>query len=384
MKASSFSMRKKVSFVCFSVMILGAFISSCGVSHSRLLGAGDSALIAPSWVTASADKNGSGVEVVNVSWEDVAESYALYRRIGGGEWEEVSSNIADASFLDSEYYEHLSDPKHPLVVEYSVCSLSGLTLSERSPVSAAVTPVVLETNASCFSRSDGIRVQWESNPDADGYRVYRYENQIDSLTPPVLVQDAIPQASGTLQWDDTVTGSANPPSALTVYYYLIAWTRAGVEYGRSGTYANGAYSAEIDRYEPNNSRTDLSGGTSVFSVSQPPLTYVISDGYGGTTNDADWYSVETDAGKAFSVFVTLPSDTAFESGDLTFRFYYNGVWYPTSAPEPLYRGLKGTNEFVFSSFPPGVTGVQTIYFAIAPKPGITRNVIGTYGVEINK
>lgn len=380
-------MKRAVRFLrCCILVSLAALAVACGVSRSYLDpdrpydpdDGTNPRVRPPASVSASYVEDGVGAGRIEVQWDASAPGYALYRRLGNGDWLLIAAGLDDERYVDTRYYENAPVGNDRPLVRYAVRGLSGHYESTLSAPSVGTAPVVTGANASILSEIGRIRLRWEAHPEADSYRVYRYENQVDPSVDPVLVASGL-AASALPYWDDASTSPSNAPTPLVPYQYLVTWVRDGHEYGlEGGGYALGVYSSSADRYEPNDNSGEISDDSSVFDPAQPPFIYSFADASGDQVRDADWYLWNAPAGESFIVRVTLPPGGGVPSGSLVFRFYAGGVFYPAVGQEIA----EGTNEFRFTNFPAGATGTVPVYFVVETKPNLTTNVFGTYGVEI--
>lgn len=356
----------------FSTLIIGFLLSCTTPTNVQLQVAAKN----PTWVKAEFQLDGSTPKV-HVTWQASAKSYKVYRQLGTGGWVLLTTGLAATSFDDTSYYSGLVDPTKPEPVSYSV-QAAGVTASRA--LSNPTAPVVLNTKASLFTVAGTIHLQWQAHPEAQSYKVYRYPNGNDGSNTPVMIKDALSASAGTMTWDD-VSVSGGDPKVNQPYYYLVTWVKDSVEYGTSdmgGYYTMGANSTQTDLYEPaNEDWSFLPADATLFNSLQPPLVYSFADGNGGQVNDTDWYKAITDAANATVVTVNIPNDTAYQNGELEFKFRYNNTDYAA-------QGLvKGDNTFIFSTYAPGASGNQTVYFNIQPHLFSPRNVVSPYTVTVS-
>ena len=380
---------KKALYTLALALLLFQTLCGCELSRSLLDpdGRNDSGAnngqngnaIAPTWIKSAYGYAADGRGAITVTWENLDDSYVLYRRYGSGSWVLVATVSATSEYTDKAYTSVFS-AENQQTFQYAVKGLKGTSESAMSVASNATAPIVLNTAAAVLTDTDKIELSWDSHPEAQSYRVYRMAKAPDAGGVPSQVASIAATSGNSISWYDVPASAGEEPLSSTIYYYLVTWVRDGTEYGMDdGFYRPGAYSrVGVDRYEPNDDWTSLSADDSLFYAAQPPIIYEIGDGYGNVVRDADWYRHETPAGQACKVLVTLPADTPFQDGELTLRFYSEGTLF---AEQPIYRGSEGTNEFWFS--PTVSSGSQAVFFSVRTKLATQRNVIGTYSVKID-
>jgi hypothetical protein len=341
-------MKKTIAIGISAIPIFFAFFVSCENPSPA-----DPELLAPKSV--KAELMG---EEFHVTWEkqETGCAYEVSRKTGEGEYRPVSASpVNDAFFVDTDFPEDCS-------LQYTVKSVRGGHCSPTSPPSNTVSRYILNLKASRLEYTDRIDVSWSAYEGANGYVVYRHD-------PACSIPSIIGQPEG-CEFVDT-TGDMN-----TAYFYQVSWMEKNTEKGTGGPKALGLYSDQKDFYEPNDDFEEIEpqSGTSVFNPGQPPLMYSFGDPGGNIYADTDWYKYYGPA-LPVKVTITLPEASLFENGELEFSFFYNN----TSTPSlDIYRG---TSQFLFDNFG-SVQGDVGVYFKIFPSVASTRQVMGTYTVEI--
>jgi len=310
---------------------------------------------------------------MQVSWTAVSgvTNYNVYRSLGTGDWTLLTaSGVSGSQYTDTTY----AGLDQTQSLRYAVQSRNGSTVSAISAPSNRSSQYVLGVAATVLTKTGQIDLSWDSHGEATAYKIYRYPN--DSGSTPVLIT-----STTTASFQD-VKGSANHPTANTPYYYMVTWVKNSTEFGKTGAlYALGASSDGSDFYEPNETMTSLLSQTAstVFNAGQPPSIYSFVNAGGSPKTDTDWYKYIGPSGTTLNVQIQVPLDSSFSNNELQFQFYYNGQYYPAT-PQNM---VKGNNSFLFNQFTAGETGNASIYFRITTNLLSTRDVVGTYTVNLS-
>jgi hypothetical protein len=281
----------------------------------------------------------------------------------------LADGVTTSTYLDGALAGVDSDES----VRYSVQARLGDRVSELSAASNGTSLHVLGVRASRLQATDRISLSWDRHGEASAYRLYRSSDP--AMSAPVSLA-----LTSDCRYDDLISSDDNPNSG-TVYFYVVAWLKDGVEHGRSGARpVAGLVGCGIDYYEPNDDWSYLQSqaASSVFTPNQPPVMFAIIDGSGDVIEDIDWYKYVGSSRNAVTVHVELPIDSPFADGELVFQFYHGGRWYPASA-QAIRRG---TNSFVFGDFRQDAP-TDAVYFCIKPKLSNFRIVAGCYRVKLS-
>ncbi len=219
--------------------------------------------------------------------------------------------------------------------------------------------------ATVLTQANKITITWNAVSGVTGYALYKYISKTDAN--PVRITVA------SNSYEDTTCTAGAP------YFYKVACIKDTDEYPKTDYFAFGICYTSIDYYESYNDDISniINNPTDLFDPGNPPVIYSVSDGAGNTIRDTDWYKYN---GPQTTVFarITLPADTAFDDGELTFKWYYNGSY--SGAAQPIVKGI--TNEFSFSDFG-GAAGDIDLYCEITISTPAGVNKIGSYQMDIS-
>ncbi len=219
-------------------------------------------------------------------------------------------------------------------------------------------------NASVLTYNNKIALSWNAVNGVTGYAVYRYFSKTDT--------DPVRLTTSANNFDDISCLTGVP------YFYKVACIVNEREYLKNDYFAFGLYYTNVDYYEPDNNDISnmIDDTTTIFDEENPPVIYSVTDGLGNTLEDIDFYKYRGPVQMVF-VYITLPSGTPFNDGELTFRWYFNGSYYGSA--EPINTGT--VNMFSFDDF--GVTsGTVDLYCEVIINTASGINKVGSYNMEI--
>jgi|GEM_PF-5758369 len=228
-------------------------------------------------------------KVITIYWNavDGAIGYRIYRKVGNGEFAEIpDSYTTNTNFTYTEY-------SHDVDIYYAVKSVAS---SEESSLSDGSNVIhlsfedvmkALQPTVRSFSTANNIIIEWDADPNADSYILYRDENH-----------------NGTYS-DEVYSGSALSFSDNNVmngqfYYYKLALVNSGTTYDKS-EYAFGvASSKSADEYEEN----DDIGDSTILELNSINTAniYYYEDSQENILIDYDWYHVNVPANRDIPVF----------------------------------------------------------------------------------
>ncbi len=318
----------------------------------------ETGISAPNNVTVAVDG-----DTMVISWNSLSgvEYYKIYRKVGSGDYELISSGVTSNTYTD------MTVPPDSYV-QYAVRSFSPIYQSPLSEPSDPISIYVQRLKASLLEYNDRITISWNKHPEAESYRVYRGLSEVDT---PVEVAE-FSSSDDTVSYSDIKTASNNI-SEEQPYFYRITWEKEGSEYGAYSPMVMGVFTNNIDYDEPDNDDyVTLPDNTYTPSSANPPLIYSFSDGAGGSEADIDWYRYHGDP-ENVTVNIDLTSGDFYDN-ELKIRFFYNNEYL---APQDINNG-ENTYLFDFQ----GATGTVNLYFKVYPVVSSSRNVIGSYYVEI--
>lgn len=315
-------------------------------------------------------KNPSNVSVALVegktvvSWDSRSgESYTVTRIINNG----ASVVVVDNSSI-AEFSEDVPDAD---TISYGVQAHKGGASSE---VVFSVEPLMLGiTNAKAakLKSVSTIDLNWDANPHADSYSVFRSTSSTGSF-----VQIAEGISSFNYSDSDSTLLNSIP------YYYKIKWSSLGYEYGDSQIIV-GAIAESIDLDEPSNDSINTVVKENYFyDPLNPPMLYCFALEDGSIIRDVDWYVYKGgDSGinKSLYLQIKLPADTSFNSGEVEYRYLYKNVYSD-------WQQVFNNREIdVFNSFVDTFEDENDLLFVqVRPGVGVNTHKISKYEITIGE
>lgn len=150
-------------------------------------------------------------------------------------------------------------------------------------------PSVRAPRVASFAVENGILVEWERDPGADLYLLYRDRAAAGSFS------ELVYKGSEVSYLDRDVLDS-------TFYYYRLAKVKGETEFEKSGYSYGVAGPIKRDRYESNDLKESASQLDYVTSAN---LFYYTDLTNGEIVSDRDWYEVEVDGGRTLHIVIYI-------------------------------------------------------------------------------
>jgi hypothetical protein len=271
---------------------------------------------------------------------------------------------------------------------YFNCSVNGIfnrLHTDNNPISDTTDdPIpssqytVSDALGSKLELADSIRLQWTSKADVSFYYVYRYGSK--DLTDPLNVPDIFQVTPADPSQVQQMIYMDNSVVIDKPYFYQVFSFFNNQLYGDLNDFSFGTCSDVTDDYESNDDFTLFEGsGTLTFPTlnqRKSALFYAYQDGLNNTISDVDYYKYRGPMSATIYFKVRLSDTTEYNSGDLKFRYYYNGSFGPE---QNVLTGQDSTLDFYVAQ-----PGDIDVFFQVYLDSSVSIPVdrVETYDVEI--